>query len=271
MVARSREIPPSLKGELKVAGLESCRALFATRARDIARVYVIDRIQSEVHDILAWCDRHDIEWYEVTLDELAQFTETMHHDGICMVARRKPLAQPAVVSSYLSQNAGPTALVLLDGVKNPNNVGAVARTCAYFGVRYLLAAGESAGFSQAAVRVAQGATEAVDLVQLQSAAALSFIMSKDIVLVTTTSHGTARLDTTPLPGRAIFCFGGENSGVSPEIAKLAKTHITIPGVGGVESLNLAQAAAILLWEHWRTHRAGEARPAPRPTSSKRRR
>ncbi len=267
-VTRFREIPPSLRGEIKVAGLESVRALFSARPRDITRVYVIERMQQEIRDILAWCERNDIEWYEVTVEELAAFAETMHHDGMCIVARKKAPTTLSIVDRWAETTRGAAALVLLDGVKNPNNLGAVARTCAYFGVPYLLAAGDSAGYSQAAVRVAQGATETVNLVQVTHVRALSSL--KDFTLVTSTSHDGARLDTTPLPARSIVCLGGENAGISPEIAALDKAHITIPGAGGIESLNLAQATALLLWEHWRVHRTGDSKPAPQSTAAKKR-
>lgn len=270
-LSRFREIPPSLKHEIKVAGLESSRALFQARPRDITRMYVIERMQDEVADILEWCERHDVPWYQVTIEELADFTDTMHHDGVCLVARKKP---PMIASNFASvahKHAGPLALVLLDGVKNPNNVGAVARTCAYFGVRHLLTFGESPGFSQAAVRVAQGATESVEHVPLRDLSRdLSSITDQDLVLVTTSSHGTANLGEVVLPQRAIFCVGGENAGVSEELMKRAKVHLTIPGVGSTESLNLAQATAILLWEHFRAHKQGAAKPAPHATSKKRR-
>ncbi len=267
-LARFREIPPSLKHEIKVAGLESARALFASRPRDITRVYVIERMQREVSDILAWCDAQDVPWYDVTIEELAEFTETMRHDGVCLVARKKQPLMAANLASQLVRHKGPLAMVLLDGVKNPNNVGAVARTCAYFGVRHLLTTGESPGFSQAAVRVAQGATEAVEHVPLRDIGRdLSAL--EDIALVTTSSHGKSLLGEVTLPARAIFCVGGENAGVSEQLAKRAALTVTIPGAGGSESLNLAQATAILLWEHFRAH--GQERAAPQPTSSKRRR
>jgi len=267
-----REIPPSLKHEIKVAGLESAKALFASRPRDITRVYVIERMQDELGDILAWCERHEVPWYEVTIDELAAFTETMRHDGVCLVARKKQPMMAANLASQLTRQRGPLAMVLLDGVKNPNNIGAVARACAYFGVRHLLTVGESPGFSQAAVRVAQGATEAVEHVPLRDAGRdMSAITGNDIALVTTSSHGEALLGEVTLPPRVLFCMGGENAGVSEQLVKRAALHLTIPGAGSTESLNLAQATSILLWEYFRAHPPARAKTAPPPTSSKRRR
>ena len=269
---RFREIPPSLKHEIKVAGLESAKALFASRPRDITRVYVIERMQREVDEILTWCDAHDVPWYDVTIEELAAFTETMRHDGVCLVARKKQPLMAANLASRLVRHRGPLAMVLLDGVKNPNNVGAVARACAYFGASHLLTAGESPGFSQAAVRVAQGATESVEHVPLRDLGRdLSSITDHDIAVVTTSSHGEARLGEVALPPRVLFCMGGENAGVSEQLVKRAVLHLTIPGAGTTESLNLAQATSILLWEHFRAHRPAPAKAAPPPTSSKRRR
>ena len=269
---RHREIPPSLRHEIKVAGLESCRALFAARPRDITRVYVIERMERTIEDVLTYCDRNDIEWYTVTIEELAAFTETMHHDGVCIVARKKRDSALTDIERWLHDRSRPAALILLDGVKNPNNVGAVARTCAYFGVPYLAATADTAAFSQAAVRVAQGATETVSYVPLHDpSSALASIAKHDVAIVTTSSHDGVSLADAVLPKRAIICLGSENAGVSAAIDQRATMRVLIPGVGGVESLNLAQAAAILLWEHWRTHRPGDARPAPKPTASPKRR
>ncbi|MBC7792922.1 MAG: hypothetical protein H7Z43_04390 [Clostridia bacterium] len=263
-----RDIPPSLRHEIKVSGLESCRALYASRPGDITRIYVIDRMERNLQDVLTWAERNDVESYTVTIDELSAFTETVHHDGVCFVARKKRDSAIADIEHWLADRSRSAALMLLDGVKNPNNVGAVARSCAFFGVPYLAATPNTAMFSQAAVRVAQGATEAVGYIPLKSTSSALAIFSKlGITLVTTSSHGGTPLHETPLPARSIICLGSENAGVSAEIEKAAIVRVTIPGAGRLESLNLAQAASILLWEHWRVHRANESRPAPRATSN----
>ena len=263
-----REIPPSLRHEIKVSGLESCRALYASRPRDITRIYVIDRMERDLQDVLTWAERNDVEWYTVTIHEISAFTETVHHDGVCFVAAKKRDSAIADIERWLADRSRPAALMLLDGVKNPNNVGAVARTCAFFGVPYLAATPDTAMFSQAAVRVAQGATEAVGYVALKNtSSALAAFAKLDITLVTTSSHGGTPLHKTPLPARSVICLGSENAGVSSEIEKAATIRVNIPGAGGLESLNLAQAASVLLWEHWRVHRANESRPAPKATSS----
>ena len=100
---------------------------------------------------------------------------------------------------------------------------------------------------------------------------LSAITDNDIVVVTTSSHGKALLGEVALTTRVLFCMGGENAGVSDQLVKRAALHLTIPGAGSTESLNLAQATSILLWEHFRAHKPQAPKAAPPPTSNKRRR
>ncbi|GAB3909481.1 hypothetical protein GCM10029964_111110 [Kibdelosporangium lantanae] len=59
------------------------------------------------------------------------------------------------------------------------------------------------------------------------------------------------LFTADLPGRAAFVLGSETAGVSPEVRDLVDTWVSIPMRGGVESLNVASAAAVLCFEHLR--------------------
>jgi RNA methyltransferase, TrmH family len=268
---KQRHAPYPDKNDIRVAGLESCRALFQHRRQDIRRVFVLRETSHEVRDILAWCAKQRLSYSMVSMDELAAIAETVRHDGICMFARKKKPANERTLLEYVTANTGPLSLVLLDGVKNPNNVGAIARVCSYFGVRYMLAAGETPGLSTAAMRTAQGGAEGIDLVPTDDQGELLYGLKKrGLSLIATSSHATLTLGETPPPSRAVFMFGSENAGLSPGLLEIADATVAIPGSGGVESLNIACAATVLLWEHWRAFSQGKAAPAPPPTAAKHR-
>jgi TrmH RNA methyltransferase len=265
-----RDLAPSRSGEVKVSGLESCRALFARRPAAIHRVVLLPHRVTELVDLVTWCEAHGRRYELAELDALSRFAETVHHDGICIVAEKKSSLPVGDFFAALERRAEPMALLLLEGIKNPNNVGAIARACAYFDSPYLLAAGATVGFTLAAMRTAQGGAEAVDLVNAgDGVSCLTGLKRRGHTVIATSSHAASLLSATPLPPRCVLLLGGENAGLSPSLTVLADATVAIPGAGHLESLNVGATAAVLLWEHWRQHRAADARPAPRSTASAR--
>lgn len=267
MMQAHAPIPPSHSGEVKVSGIESCRALFNRRPQDIRRVYLLPWVAGVFADMLTWCRVHNVRYELVEIEPLSRFAETRHHDGICVVAAKKRLVTLAALLAFADKQSTPLALLLVDGVKNPNNIGAITRVCSYFGVPYLLAAGQTLGLTLAAMRTSQGGAENVDLVPVgDGREAVTALKQRGWATLLATSHGSARVSDAPLATKVIFLFGGENAGVSPPLAALADGEIAIPGSGNIESLNVACATSVLLWEHWRQHRLAESRPPPPSTS-----
>lgn len=259
-------------GEMKIAGHESVRAVFAYRPRDLRVVYLLQDATGPLSDLLQWCKKSRVPFHVVELDALTWFAETMRHDGVCVVARKKVSTPVGTALKDLGANPRPQALVLLDDVKNPNNVGAIARACAYFGSTHLFGAGDTVGLTAAAMRVSQGGAEAVQYVHVVDSADIArSLRERGFGLVATSSHAKARLGDELLPARCVLMLGGENAGLSRELWRAADLVVGIPGAGEVESLNVAAATTVLLWEHWRVHRMGESKAAPPATSTPSRR
>ncbi|MEK7703653.1 MAG: RNA methyltransferase [Myxococcota bacterium] len=256
---------------VKVTGEEACRALLTRRPRDIRRIYLMPERLTDFADIVAWASAHKVPLDPAPRDALARLADTMHHDGILFVAERPRPASLAKVLEGLSASE-PLSLVLADGIKNPNNLGAIARVCAYFGVPHLLTCGDSAGYSDAALRTSQGAAELVTLAPLDDATrAIAQLKQRGIAVVATSPHARETLARVKLPARSLMLVGSENAGLSPAIERLADHVVAIPGSGALESLNVAVALSIVLWEHWRSWRLGDSRPSPPPMAAKQRR
>jgi len=147
-------------------------------------------------------------------------------------------------------------MVLLDGVQDPGNVGAIVRTAAGAGADAVLLSPQCAdAWSPRTLRAAMGAHFALavhtqcDLV----AAARAF----DGRLVATSGRGGVPPSGLALVGKVAFAFGSEGAGLSEPLARLAAVTISIPLAPAVESLNVAAAAAVILFERVRQVRAGE--------------
>lgn len=140
--------------------------------------------------------------------------------------------------------------VFLDGIQDAGNVGAILRSAAAFGVdTAVLGRGCADPWSPKVLRAAMGGhfrlriAEAADL-----ASALAGFGGKLVCAVATGGEAPAAVD---LGGRLGWIFGAEGQGVSPAAAAQAALRVTIAVAAGVESLNVAAAAAILFYERAR--------------------
>jgi TrmH family RNA methyltransferase len=136
--------------------------------------------------------------------------------------------------------------VVLDGVQDAGNVGSILRSAAALGVTQVLALTGTAGlWSPKVLRAGMGAHFGLRLLEGLDDAALAGL---DVPLLTTSSHQGRRLPEVDLPWPCAWAFGHEGQGVSAGLAARAAWAVSIPQPGGEESLNVAAAAAICLYE-----------------------
>lgn len=147
--------------------------------------------------------------------------------------------------------------VVLDRLQDPGNVGSILRTCAAAGVRHvLLLAGTASAWSPKVLRAGQGAHFALTIYEQLSADEM--LARLDVPLLVTALDDASGLYDAALPARAAWVFGHEGQGASPVLLERAALRVHIPQASGVESLNVAAAAAVCLFEHRRRRLAGSA-------------
>jgi len=182
--------------------------------------------------------------------EIAQVVEPV---GLLAVIRTPaPPAAPARIETCL----------LLDGVQDPGNMGSMLRTAAAAGVKHVfLSKGCVFAWSPKVLRAGQGAHF---FLAIHEHAALAEIAGTFRGTVATTDVRTgASLFEVDLRGPVAWIFGSEGAGVSPELAGMAGLRLRVPMPGAAESLNVAAAAAVCLFEQVRQQRAREAPMRPK--------
>lgn len=138
------------------------------------------------------------------------------------------------------------ASVVLDGVQDAGNVGSVLRSASAFGVAQVIALqGTAALWSPKVLRAGMGAHFGLRLVEGLGPADLDRL---GVPLVATSSHAAAALPEAALPAPCAWVFGHEGQGVSQAVLARCATTLRIPQPGGEESLNVAAAAAVCLYE-----------------------
>jgi TrmH family RNA methyltransferase len=139
--------------------------------------------------------------------------------------------------------------VVLDRVQDAGNVGSILRSCAALGVQQVVALRGTAGlWSPKVLRAGMGAHFGL---QLLDGVDESLLDPLEVPLLATSSHAEQSLAEAPWPQPCAWIFGHEGQGIAD--ALLARCHLTlrIPQPGGEESLNVAAAAAICLYESMR--------------------
>jgi TrmH family RNA methyltransferase len=137
--------------------------------------------------------------------------------------------------------------ILIDGVQDPGNVGTLLRTAAAAGIEQaLLSPGCASAWSPKVLRAGQGAHFALSIHEEVDLA--GFMANYEGTTVVTCLDGATSLYTVKLDGAVAWVFGAEGQGVRPELIAAAGLRIKIPLPGVVESLNVAAAAAICLFE-----------------------
>jgi TrmH family RNA methyltransferase len=157
---------------------------------------------------------------------------------------------PRVVAVYrradLPRGVRPVTLALWY-VADPGNVGTLVRSADAFGAGVALSAGCADPTGPKAMRASMGAVFRVPLAPFDEPA------GRRVALV---AHGGTPLPELELDGDVVFVLGAEREGLPPEVLERCDVRASIPLTGGAESLNVAMAGTIALYDWRRSHGAG---------------
>ncbi len=157
---------------------------------------------------------------------------------------------------------GPADLwIALYQVRDPGNLGTILRTADCAGVGGVVLVDTCCDpFSLEAVRASMGSVFDVPVATATVGTLLEWRSAQGAILVAASMNGTVRHDETPLSGRTLLLMGNEQAGLPADLEAACDVLARIPMRGGADSLNLAQATAILTYEAWR--QAGYSGAAP---------
>jgi len=139
-------------------------------------------------------------------------------------------------------------LLFFENISEPGNLGTIIRTAVWFGVKTLLLSGSSVDpYNPKTVRASAGAIfecNIYDNINIDDV--LTFSANRNYTKVATVPQNGQNIHHWKLKKKNIIFFGAEASGLSENVIKNADILITIPGVGKVESLNIAVSTGIFL-------------------------
>jgi len=152
----------------------------------------------------------------------------------------------------------PRLVAVAAEISEPGNAGTLIRIADAMGADAVVLAGNSVDpYNGKCLRASAGSIFAVPVVsEADAGGAVSALRSAGLQVLATTVDGEISLDDADLSTPIAWLFGPESHGLSEELATLAAHRIHIPMSGGAESLNVAAAAAICLYQSAKAHRSG---------------
>jgi RNA methyltransferase, TrmH family len=183
------------------------------------------------------CDRVEL----VSDEVIKSIATTMNPDGIVATAPRLALKQPPLPANLT---------IALSTIQDPGNLGTIIRTAAAAGVDGLWVSQDSVDLDNPKVlrasagqwfRLAMGVSD--NLTEL-----ITRYQQQGIRVISTTSHTETSYWDVDLRSPTLILLGNEGAGLSQDLAALADLQVKIPMSAPVESLNVATAAALMLYE-----------------------
>ena len=198
----------------------------------------------------------DLPVYAVTekrvLEELVGFEM---FQGVMAVARIPP---PCGLAELLAGTKLPRLFAAADGLTSAENIGVLVRNCVAFGVQALLVGETSASpFLRRAVRNSMGTIFQLPVIETANLGQiLNELRRQGVRCVAAHPHTDKRLlHQTSFKTDACIVFGAEGNGISPAVLAACDEAVAIPMPPTVDSLNVASAAAVFLYEASRQRRA----------------
>ncbi|HWG21180.1 MAG TPA: 23S rRNA (guanosine(2251)-2'-O)-methyltransferase RlmB [Terracidiphilus sp.] len=243
-------------------------ALRAGRRRFNHVLVARERHDTRVEHLVAACRQAGVRVRSEPREQLTQMAGTAAHQGVVAVVHPQELltiedlfAPPAAPAS----GARPARLLLaLDGVEDPQNLGALLRVADGAGVDgVILTERRSAPLSPVAVKASAGATEHLRIARVVNLVrALEDLKRQNLWIIgldaSPAEHGLTDYDTYDFTGDCVLVLGREGAGLHDLVRRTCDHLLRIPMAGGVSSLNVSAAGAVVLYEAFRQRRAAAA-------------
>lgn len=239
-------------GYAKYYGLNACRAVFEQRPEDILKVHLSEARVKDFSKLLKFCAANKLSYTISSPVQLEKISGSKHHEGISLLATAPLPLSWSNCGKQILELAEP--LVLLDGVENPHNLGAILRTCGFLGVAVVLVSAKGPlSVSAACARVAEGAAEILQVVRIEDiSVCLKDLQNSGFKIYATKSAAEKSYFAEQFPLRSVFVFGAEDKGLSEAATRFCTEEIAIPSASSasstVDSLNVSVAVGVILSE-----------------------
>ncbi len=218
--------------------------------KDVDRVLVKRELQGELfkelQDVLTL---HEIPMQKVPLERIDRITRKNHQGVLAFMSAVTYQKIEDIIPMLYEQGKNPF-IVVLDGITDVRNFGAIARTCEVAGVdAIVIPARGSVRVSADAIKTSAGALHTIPVCrELNIRDAVQFLRNSGVKVVAATEKAAENYTTSTYVDPIAILMGAEDEGISPELLKISDDLVRLPVFGTIQSLNVSVAAGVMLYE-----------------------
>ena len=219
--------------------------------KEIDKIILKKDLQSELsHELFEVLRSHPlIQVQRVPLERINKYTRKNHQGAIAFISSTHYQRVEDLVQNIFEEGKDPF-FIILDGVTDVRNFGAIARTCECAGVDAIgILFRGSVSVGADAIKTSAGALHTLPVCKEKNLVqTVKYLKASGVRVVAATEKGDKVYTDTNLTGPLAIVMGAEDTGVSPEIIRLCDDLVKIPINGKISSLNVSVAAGVMIYE-----------------------
>lgn len=222
----------------------------AEAGKDIDKVLVKRELSGELFkELQEVLEYYDIPMQRVPVERIDRITRKNHQGVLAFVSAVTYQKIEQIIPFLYEQGKNPFILVL-DGLTDVRNFGAIARTCEVAGVdAIVIPARGSVSVNADAVKTSAGALHSIPVCRENSLKeAVTFLKNSGVKVVAATEKAASIHTDASYTDPVAIVMGAEDVGVSNEIIRISDELVKIPQFGTIESLNVSVAAGVMIYE-----------------------
>lgn len=235
----------SLVIEGRNAVLEAFRS-----GRPIDKLFVLENCQDgPVRSIVREAKKHDTILQFVSRQRLSQLSETGKHQGVIAYAAAYEYASVEDMLELAGKRQEPPFLILLDGIEDPHNLGAIIRTANLAGAHgVIIPKRRAAGLTAVVAKTSAGALNYTPVAKVTNLKKTMEELKEKGLWFACADMGGAEMYQSDFKGPIGLVIGNEGEGVSRLVKETCDFTASIPMKGEIDSLNASVAAGVLAYE-----------------------
>ena len=218
--------------------------------QEIDKIFIKKDLQSDLaKELYATVRGRNIPVVKVPIEKINRFTRKNHQGVVAFISPVAYARTTQIIPALYEAGKNPF-VVILDGITDVRNFGAIARTCECAGVdAIIIAQSGNAPINADAIKTSAGALMNIPVCREHNLPFIvNFLKESGLSIIAASEKAVCDYDAIDYNKPIALVMGSEEKGISPEIMQLCNEHVRIPMRGNIESLNVSVAAGILIYE-----------------------
>ncbi len=218
--------------------------------KQIDKIFIKKDLQGElVGELFDLIKQHNIVTQRVPIERINKITRKNHQGVVAILSAVTYYKLDDIVPMLYEEGLLPF-VVVLDGITDVRNFGAIARTCECVGANAIVIPERgSVSVNADAVKTSAGALHHIPVCREKNTVkAVKFLKDNGYQIVAASEKADINYTQADYTGPVALVMGAEDVGISPEVIRLCDTFVSIPMFGHIGSLNVSVAAGVMMYE-----------------------